>query len=128
MIQAYRGDLNYQRKLWQPVRKKISDWQRRYLEIQKSSDNDPILSLRDGKDFVIIRQKRFQAEPAVHRLVGPSRQIYLFCQKYRSFRSICASFSGIPARSIENFLTMMVAKKLMFAEKNRYLSLAAVIK
>ena len=128
MIQAYRGDLTYQKKLWQPVRKKIADWQKQYAEIQKSSDNDPILSLRDGKDFIIIRQKRFQAEPAVHRLVGPSRKIYLFCQKHRSTRSICTAFPGIPTQSIKGFLTMMVAKKLMFAEKNNYLSLAAPMK
>jgi hypothetical protein len=128
MIQAYRGDLTYQKKLWKPVRKKITDWQKQYAQIQKSSDSDPILSLRDGKDFIIIRQKRFQAEPAVHRLVGPSRQIYLFCHKHRSTRSICAAFPRIPFQSIERFLKMMVAKKLMFTEKNKHLSLAAPIK
>ena len=70
IIQAYRGDLTYQRKIWKPVKKKVSEWQKQYAEIQSRPGYAPILSFRDGRDFIIIRQRRFQAEPAVHRLVG----------------------------------------------------------
>ena len=128
MIQAYRGDLTYQKKIWKPVKKKISDWQKQYAEIQKGSGDSPILSFRDGRDFMIIRQKRFRAEPAVHRLVGASREIYLYCQKHRSIRTIFSAFPNISQDAIANFLSMMVGKKLMFAEKNKYLSLASVVK
>lgn len=128
MIQAYRGDLTYQKKIWRPVKKRIADWQKQYVEIQKQPGDSPILSFRDGKDFMIIRQKRFRAEPAVHRLVGASRQIYLFCQKHRSIQTIFSAFSDISEDTIANFLNMMVDKKLMFAETNKYLSLASAAK
>ncbi|MGD9081626.1 MAG: RiPP maturation radical SAM C-methyltransferase, partial [Desulfobacterales bacterium] len=51
MIQAYRGDLTFQKKIWKPVKKKISDWQKQYAETQKGSNDSPILSFRDGRDF-----------------------------------------------------------------------------
>jgi ribosomal peptide maturation radical SAM protein 1 len=127
MIQAYRGDLTYQKKIWKPVKKKISDWHKQYTETQRGSSDTPILSFRDGRDFMIIRQKRFRTEPAVHRLVGVSRDIYLFCRKHRSIKAIFSAFSGISDDTILKFLQMMVDKKLMFAEKNRYLSLASAV-
>jgi ribosomal peptide maturation radical SAM protein 1 len=128
MIQAYRGDLTYQKKIWKPVKKKISEWQKQYAETQKSPDHAPILSFRDGRNFMIIRQKRFRAEPAMHRLVGASREIYLFCQKHRPIKAIFSAFPEISQDSIVKFLSMMVDKKLMFAEKNKYLSLASAVK
>ena len=128
MIQAYRGDLTYQKKLWKPVKKKISDWQKQYAETQSGSDVMPILSFRDGRDFMIIRQKRYRTEPAVHRLVGASRAIYLYCQKHRRMKTIFSAFPDIPDDSIVKFLRMMVDKKLMFEEKNKYLSLAVAVK
>ena len=128
MIQAYRGDRTYQKKIWNPVKKKISDWQKQYAETQRDSGDTPILSFRDGRDFMIIHQKRFRTEPAVHRLVGTSRDIYLFCRKHRSIKAIFAAFPGLSDNTILTFLSMMVDKKLMFAEKNRYLSLAAAVK
>ena len=128
IIQAYRGDLTYQKKIWKPVKKKISDWQKQYAETQRDAGDAPILSFRDGRDFIIIRQKRFRAEPAVHRLVGGSREIYLFCQKHRSIKAIFSAFPDISDDTILKFLRMMVDKKLMFAEKNRYLSLASAVK
>jgi ribosomal peptide maturation radical SAM protein 1 len=127
MIQAYRGDLTYQKKIWKPVRKKISDWQKQYAETQRDPGDSPILSFRDGREFMIIRQKRFRAEPAVHRLVGASREIYLFCQQNRPIKVIFSAFPDIPGDTIVKFLSMMVDKKLMFAEKNKYLSLASPV-
>ncbi len=125
IIQAYRGDLTYQKKIWAPVKKKIADWQQQYAAIQKDSGDRPLLSLRDGGNFIIIRQRRFQAEPAIHRLVGASRRIYLYCQRHRPIKSINAAFPDIPDDAIITFLKMMVDKKLMFTEQNKYLSLAA---
>lgn len=127
MVQAYRGDLTYQKKIWKPVKKKISAWQKHYAEIHKGPGHLPILSFQDGRDFIIIRQRFFQAESATHRLVGISRLIYLFCQKHRSIETILAKFPGIPDDRILKFLKMMVDKKLMFAEENKYLSLAVPV-
>ena len=110
------------------MKKKISDWQKQYAEIQRDSGDAPILSFRDGRDFMIIRQKRFRTEPAVHRLVGASRDIYLFCRKHRPIQAIFSAFPDIANDTILKFLSMMVDKKLMFAEKNSYLSLASALK
>jgi ribosomal peptide maturation radical SAM protein 1 len=127
MIQAYRGDVGVQKKVWPPVKKKAETWSRIYNELKKEPWHTPILSFRDGRDFLIIRQRRFQAEPMTHRLVGPSRSIYLFCQHHRSLKRICDQFSSIKDDKIIAFLKMMVDKKLMFAENDKYLSLAVPI-
>jgi ribosomal peptide maturation radical SAM protein 1 len=127
MIQAYRGDLTYQKRIWKPVKKQIAEWQKQYAEIHSGPGHLPILSFQDGRDFIIIRQRCFRAEPATHRLVGVSRSIYLFCQEHRSIKTIFTKFSTIPDDKILNFLKMMVAKKLMFAEQDKYLSLAVPI-
>ena len=103
MIQAYRGDLTYQKKIWKPVKKWISDWQNQYAETQRGPGDAPILSYRDGRDFMIIRQGRFRAEPAVHRLVGASREIYLFCQKHRPIKAIFSAFPNIADDTIVKF-------------------------
>jgi hypothetical protein len=124
MIQSYRGDRVYQKKIWQPVKKKILEWQTQYADIRNGSDHRPILSFQDGREFIIIRQKRFQAQTATHRLLGVSRSIYLFCQNQRSLKRIFAKFSNLPDDKILKFLRMMVAKKLMFEENGMYLSLA----
>ena len=100
------------------------EWQKQYAEIGNVSGHRPILSFQDGKEFIIIRQKRFQAPTATHRLVGVSRSIYLFCQQSRPLKSIFAKFTTSPDDKILKFLKMMVAKKLMYAENMRYLSLA----
>jgi hypothetical protein len=128
MIQAYRGDVGYQKKIWRPVRKKIDRWFSMYNDLQKGPSPSPILSFRDGRDFLIIRQKRYQAEPMNHRLVGASREMYLFCRHYRSLKKIRDQFPVFPEDKIVAFLTMMVDKKLMFQESGRYLSLAVPVK
>jgi ribosomal peptide maturation radical SAM protein 1 len=128
MIQAYRGDLGYQKKIWQPVKKKVKVWLNTYNELHKGPSQSPILSFRDGRDFLIIRQRRFQAEPIMHRLVGTSRLIYLFCQHHRSLRRLRAQFKAISEDKLLAFLKMMVDKKLMFTENDKYLSLAMPVK
>jgi ribosomal peptide maturation radical SAM protein 1 len=128
MIQAYRGDLGHQRKLWQPVKKKIRAWKRTYAGIHEGHSRAPILSFRDGRDFLIIRQKRLDAEPLTHRLLGTSRAIYLFCQRHRSLKSILGHFPKVAEDKIVPFLQMMVDKKLMFEENGNYLSLAVPVR
>jgi ribosomal peptide maturation radical SAM protein 1 len=127
MIQSYRGDLGHQRKLWRPVREKVREWRKIYDELHQGPLFSPILSFRDGRDFIIIRQKRFGGDPFTHRLVGTSKKIYLFCQHARSLKSIVDRFPGIGEDRIRSFLKMMVDKKLMFEENSRYLSLAVPV-
>jgi len=122
IIQSYRGDLTYQRKLWQPVKKKIGLWEKMYARLSAGS---PVLSYRDGREFLIIRQKRLTGEPITHRLEGTSREIYLFCQTRQTIKDIIQRFQTIVREDqIIPFLRMMVDKKLMFEEDRQYLSLA----
>ena len=128
IIQAYRGDMGCQQKLWRPVKKKVRAWKKAYAELHKGPTSSPVMSYRDGREFLIIHQRRLKQEAATHRLVGTSRAIYLFCQQHRSFKSILEHFPGVGEGKIAPFLRMMVDKKLMFEENEEYLSLAVPIR
>ena len=127
MIQAYRGDKGYQRKTWHSVRKKVANWHKIYTDLHQGPGHSPILSLRDGGGFLILRQRRVNTEPLNHRLTGTSRLIYLFCSHHRSLKKIRDRFPAFAEDKIVAFLKMMVAKKLMFEENDRYLSLAVPV-
>ena len=124
LIQAYRGDLGHQKKIWQPVKLKVAAWHNFYTELQKGPSRFPILSLRDGGRFLILRQRRVNTEPLNHRLTGTSREIYLYCGQHRSLKKIRDRFPAFSEDKIASFLKMMVDKKLMFEENDRFLSLA----
>jgi ribosomal peptide maturation radical SAM protein 1 len=128
LIQAYRGDLGFQKKIWQPVRQKVAAWQKAYADLHREPAAAPALSFRDGRDFLIIRQRQYPAGSMEHRLVGTSRLIYLFCMQHRPLKLICSRFPGLAEDKISTFLKIMVAKKLMFEEGNAYLSLAVPVK
>lgn len=123
-IQGYRADLGYQKKLWQPVKTRLKEWKKIYADLNKGLYPGRVLSYRDGKNFLIILQKRLGAKPLTHRLEGTSRAIYLFCDHHRSIQKIVNRFPKVPPDQIVSFLKMMVAKKLMFEENDKYLSLA----
>ena len=123
-IQGYKGDLGYQKRIWRPVKKKLRAWKKVYTKFHQGPKHESILNFRDGRSFLIIRQRRLCGDPLTHRLEGTSRAIYLFCQKHRALKRIINRFSFMPSDRIEPFLKMMVDKKLMFRENDRYLSLA----
>ena len=128
MILAYRGDQGFQKKIWRPVKKKVALWQKNYAKLQQGPQESPILSFRDGREFLIIKQRQYQADSIKHRLVGTSRRIYLFCKQHRSLKNICDQFPAFAEDKIVGFVKMMTAKKLMFEEKDNYLSLAVPVK
>ena len=122
MVCDYRGDRGRQRKLWRPVRNKVARWQEFHATHQ--SAGSPTLSYRDGKTFLIIRQELPGMKPLRHRLRGTSRKIYLFCESPQTFTSILHEFGNISAQALQSFVTMMVAKRLMFQEREKVLALA----
>ena len=128
MIRAYRGDRGYQKKIWRPVRQEVASWRKTYTALQQQSDITPILSFRDGGDFMIITQRQHQADDIKHRLVGTSRLIYLFCLRHRSLKKIRSRFPKFAEDQIVAFLKMMIAKRLMFEENENYLSLAVPLR
>ena len=124
IIQAYKGDVTRQRKLWRPVEKRISQWSKQYAELHCKALSKPILSFLDGGTFLIIRQRKHRDDIETHRLTGLSRDMYLFCLTNRSLKHIHLEFPGLTAEKTLPFLRMMVDKHLMYNENNRYLSLA----
>ncbi len=123
-IQDYRGDKERQRKLWRPVEKAVVNWRRNYGKLHEKPGAGPILSYRDGRDFMIVRRRRIGMETENHRLTGTSREIYLFCGHARSVGEIAEKFQGLAEDKLRGFLNMMVGKRLMFGEGDQYLSLA----
>jgi hypothetical protein len=124
MHQAYRGDLGLQKRLWRPVIEAVKTWQKNYDAARADPLEGPILTYRDGGDFMIIRDNRSGIRAETHRLVSLSRSIYLFCARHRSLSQIREVFQGPSLDQIVEFLNLMVQKKLMFREKDQYLSLA----
>jgi hypothetical protein len=124
MLQAYRGDRRHQSRIWRPVREKIRAWEKTYARLHQGPASEPILSYRDGGDFLIIRERRPDGEHASHRLEGASRGIYLFCERQQPLLRIREKFPAFPEDRITEFLKRMAAEKLMFAEGRTYLSLA----
>ena len=122
--QAYRGDMTWQKRIWKPVIQEVKAWQKRYNAAHANPFDGPILTYRDGGDFMIIRDRRSGAEALTHRLVSGSRAIYLFCERRRSLNQIKEAFPQIPLDRIAEFLDLMVKKRLMFMENDHYLSLA----
>ncbi len=124
MVQDHRGDHAVQKKLWRPVEQALRFWQKSYERLQDKDIGRPILSYRDGRDFLIITQRRWKEEPEVHRLRGSSRAIYLHCTTHRALKDILKRFPRLREESVSSFLGMLVDKRLMYGEKDRYLSLA----
>ena len=124
LIQDYTGDKVRQRKLWKPVIDAVSAWKKNYGKLHEKGESGPILSYRDGREFLIIRERRINAEHQNHRLRGVSRAIYLFCNNIRSIPEILEKFPSLNEEKLVAFLSMMTGKKLMFEEKGNYLSLA----
>ena len=124
MMQGYHGDVRRQRQIWTPVRKRLAEWADDYARMHRNPGFEPILSRWDGGTFLIIRERRRHDDPVTHRLTGTSRAIYLFCNTQRSMAEILDRFPRFGEDRISPFLRMMVEKRLMFSEKDRYLALA----
>lgn len=128
MLQGYEGGMKRQQCLWAKVTWALKSWTATYDKLHSASNRDPILSYQDGGTFLIIRERRLRADDMTHRLRGTSRQIYLFCERNRSLYEIVKHFPGFGQETILPFLNMMVDKKLMFTEGERFLSLAVPIR
>jgi ribosomal peptide maturation radical SAM protein 1 len=124
IVQGYRGDLTYQKKIWRPVAAKVKKWQKYHSQRKVSALEKPLLYYRDGKEFLIIRQEIIDGRIFHHRLKGTSRQIYLFCTEIRSDKELTDKFHGISEKEIKNFIEDLQNKRLLFSDKGKNLSLA----
>ncbi|MBW1780621.1 MAG: RiPP maturation radical SAM C-methyltransferase [Deltaproteobacteria bacterium] len=124
MMRGYHGGVRRQHQMWGPVQNKLAEWHRFYSQMHRQPGFRPILSYKDGKDFLIIHERRLNDMDMTHRLKGSSRAIYLFCETHRSVAEIVARFPRFGEDQIRTFLRMMVDKRLMFNEGEQYLTLA----
>ena len=122
VVRDYRGDRGKQRKLWQPVRRKIKQWQDFHRHRKDASL--PPLSYRDGGSFLIIRQERVNGSPLLHRLQGTSRKLYLFCSTIKDLDDILQEFNVLKEKTILHFFDDLCKKHLLFQENRKYLALA----
>jgi hypothetical protein len=128
IVQSYRQAAASQRQLWKPVRAGLKAWTASYECLQRSSQPEPLLSYRDGGDFMMIRERRLGDDSANHRLERTSRAIYLLCGHHQPLQQIIERFSSVPSDKITSFLQKMTSERLMFAEDDRFLSLAIPVR
>ena len=124
MIKTYTGDRTRQKRLWRPVAREIGLWQEQYHSLRRLHFPAPLLSYRDGGDFLLIRRRYQQTEMETFRLRGSSRAIYRFCETRRALGEIRSKFPRFSLDQLQQFISDMVAKRLMFQEGNQALSLA----
>ncbi len=124
LINDYRGDRAHQRRLWQPVFKKIRDWQRFHEARRSPAHLVPPLSYRDAGNLLIIRQELLGQATLHHRLRGTSRAIYLACATIVEFDELARLFPKLGTTQLATFLAELTAKRLLFAQGTRYLALA----
>jgi ribosomal peptide maturation radical SAM protein 1 len=119
---SYRGDRKRQRKLWKPVVEKLQVWQN-FHQKRTGKASHP-LHYRDGNTFLLITQELASGTLLRHRLKNLSRDIYLFCQTPQTIPAILAAFPSISLPILVRFIDELHAKRLMFREGDRILSLA----
>jgi len=122
LVKGYRGDRTRQKKLWRPVREQIKIWQRFHQDRRQKTR--PALELRDGGDFLLIRQER-PGQPALHhRMGGLSRRIYLACEKPIEKKRLLARFKTVKEDQLSQFLDSLATKGLLAADRDTCLALA----
>lgn len=124
LLNDYRGDRAHQRRLWQPVVKKIRDWQRFHEARRSPAHLVPPLSYRDAGNLLLIRQELPGQATLHHRLRGTSRAIYLACDTRVEFAELARLFPKLGTAQLATFLEELTAKRLLFAQGTRYLALA----
>jgi hypothetical protein len=124
MVKTYVGDRTRQKKLWRPVAREIERWQQRYESLRRQHFPAPLLSYRDGGDFLLIRRRGESSEMETFRLRGSSRAIYRFCETRRTLGEIRRKFPRFSSDKLQTFISHMVGKRLMFQEGKQVLSLA----
>ncbi|HEB69980.1 MAG TPA: RiPP maturation radical SAM protein 1 [Desulfobulbus sp.] len=121
LIKGYRGDRAVQKKRWIPVRRKLTAWHNFH---QKRCSNRPVLSMRDGGTFLILRQERPDLPTLRHRLKGLSRKIYLACEEPVTRKELLERFKTIKEEQLTAFLNGLCRQQLIYCDATHCLALA----
>jgi ribosomal peptide maturation radical SAM protein 1 len=124
LIGDYSGNRVAQRRQWAPVVEKVAAWQRFHAQRGESAVNRPLLSLRDGSTFLLIRQETPAGQVLHHRLKGTSRRLYLACEAVIDRKTLLERFPHVTENNLIAFLGDLAAKRLLFRQGEHYLALA----
>lgn len=105
---------------YSPLRAALKQWQQRYAQIKRQGTK--LLSYRDLGNDLLIEDYRHHA--TTYTLDGMVRELYLFCDSIKTYASIRERFSEYQERDIKMVMNKLIKLRLMFREKNSYLSLA----
>ncbi len=121
LILEYRGDRKKQYIMWKEIEQKVT-WMNR---ARKALGKDrKLLSFKDGRQFVDIKQVLPDGTVLRHRLTGLSRRLYLACLEPRDLDDLVEMANGLSREKVMAFLHGLHAKKLLFIEGTRALALA----
>ncbi|MEW6594195.1 MAG: RiPP maturation radical SAM C-methyltransferase [Thermodesulfobacteriota bacterium] len=124
LIGDYQGNRAQARKLWAPVVRKVAAWQRFHAKRGESAVTRPLLALRDGGTFLLIRQETPAGQVLHHRLKGTSRAIYLACGQVIDRKTLLERFPRVTENNLIAFLDDLVAKRMLFRHGEHVLALA----
>jgi len=125
MVKDYRGDQGRQRRLWQPVKRRLEQWRADYLAVTRTHPLKPVLGYSDGGDFLVVHRRTSAADQQqAFRLAGRSRAIYLECREPKKISELQARFCPVSATQLMEFLDDLCNKRILIKEHDRVLSLA----
>lgn len=128
LVGDYSGNRVTARRQWAPVVKKVAAWQRFHAARGESAVSRPLLSLRDGGAFLLIRQETPEGQVLHHRLKGTSRLIYLACDAVIDRKTLLERFPRVTEKNLAVFLDELVAKRLLFCGGDQCLALAVRVR
>lgn len=111
---------------WGPVEEACVRW-RELHEVLRKDNRFPAthpLYYHEGGDFLEIVDRRGECRTVT--LPGAWRSVYLFCMEIRTEKQVLEKFPDCPPSPTE-ILEWLVSEKLVYREKNLYLSLAVAL-
>jgi len=104
---------------WTPVRRAIEQWEQLHR-----AHREHMLIYRDGQTYITIDDSRFGNFRAA-TFEGLERDLYVYCMEIRTFDQIAKRFRATNSeQAIRDALQLFVDDRIMYAEQDRYLSLA----
>jgi ribosomal peptide maturation radical SAM protein 1 len=118
---------DFARKTRPPRLSKYFNVLNEWANLYNAKGGRPLFYYQRERDRIILKDRRNGAERTfVIRSIR--KDIYLFCDCIKSFDDICNHFKKISRSKIINTLKYYIQNKLMFSEKNDYLSLGIPFK
>lgn len=103
----------------------LESWRRRYYQYAKNATPKQVsmLSMRYAEDILHIFDERYDNVKS-YVLKDIEKVIYEYCDEKRAFQEICEAFKEIEEEKIMMVLKRFCEEKIMYCERDFYLSLA----